>query len=200
MTVIAAFDFDGTLTYSDTLLPFIFFCHGKKTAAWKLAKLAPRLALDVLQGANRQVMKERLLTAFFKDQPIETLKQQAEAFAAQVLPKHLKPEAMRRLRWHQQQGHRCILVSASVDLYLKPWVQQEGFDDLICSRLELDNRGRVTGKLCGSNCRAAEKVRRLLEVLGPKEKYVLYAYGDSRGDAEMLAFADYPFLKVMPDV
>ena len=26
--IVAAFDFDGTLTYRDTLLPFLFFTHG----------------------------------------------------------------------------------------------------------------------------------------------------------------------------
>ncbi|MGH9000745.1 MAG: haloacid dehalogenase-like hydrolase, partial [Acidimicrobiia bacterium] len=50
--------------------------------------------------------------------------------------------------------------------------------------------GRLTGALLGANCRGAEKVARLREWLGGEELEVdLWAYGDSRGDAELLALA-----------
>jgi phosphoserine phosphatase len=44
------------------------------------------------------------------------------------------------------------------------------------------------------NCYGQEKVNRLLEVEPDRKNYYLYAYGDSRGDREMLAFADFPTL------
>ncbi|MCB1149091.1 MAG: HAD-IB family hydrolase, partial [Chlamydiia bacterium] len=60
---------------------------------------------------------------------------------------------------------------------------------------ETDSKGVLTGKLLGANCRGPEKVRRILETFGPKESYLLYAYGDSAGDREMLALADHPFFR-----
>ena len=45
----------------------------------------------------------------------------------------------------------------------------------------------------GKNCWGTEKVRRLQELVGSKEGYVLYAYGDTRGDRELLEYADHPF-------
>ena len=80
-----------------------------------------------------------------------------------------------------------------MDLYLEPWAKLNHFDDLICSRLEIDGSQKITGKLKGLNCWGPEKSRRLLELLGPKENFVLYAYGNSRGDHEMLELSDYPF-------
>ena len=56
----------------------------------------------------------------------------------------LKPQAMKKLQWHQDRGHRCILISASLDLFLVPWATREGFNDLICSRVEVDEKGHVT--------------------------------------------------------
>ncbi len=108
----------------------------------------------------------------------------------------IKPQAMERLHWHKQQGHDCILVSASLELYLVPWAKRHGFQDILASRLEIDQKGRVTGQLIGKNCWGAEKRRRLIELLGPQKYYQLYAYGDSRGDQELLEIADYPFYRL----
>jgi phosphatidylglycerophosphatase C len=63
------------------------------------------------------------------------------------------------------------------------------------SRLEITPTGHATGRLAGLNCWGPEKVRRLIEYAGPKENYLLYAYGDSRGDREMLNLADNPFYR-----
>ena len=50
--------------------------------------------------------------------------------------------------------------------------------------------------LDGANCRAAEKVRRLDEWLAHRQlgDAVIWAYGDSDGDRELLARADHPLL------
>ncbi len=104
---------------------------------------------------------------------------------------------MTRLHWHQRQGHRCVLVSASMDIYLKPWAAAAGFDDVVCSTLEFHD-GRVTGRLAGGNCYGDEKARRLAQLLGEQD-YTLYAYGDSRGDKELLAMADYGYYRWMPE-
>jgi len=106
---------------------------------------------------------------------------------------------MRRLAWHKQQGHRCVVISASLDLYVRPWAIKEGFDDVIATLLDVKGDGCVTGKLSGANCFGIEKVRRLETLLGSREDYSLYAYGDSRGDRELLSFADYAYYRQIPE-
>jgi phosphatidylglycerophosphatase C len=107
----------------------------------------------------------------------------------------VKPEALERIKWHQAQGHRCIIVSASIETYLEPWAKAKGFSDVVSSKVETDENGRITGNLIGHNCRGLEKVKRIEKLLGPKENYLLYAYGDSKGDKEMLDFADHAFYR-----
>jgi phosphatidylglycerophosphatase C len=43
-------------------------------------------------------------------------------------------------------------------------------------------------------------MRRLETLLGPRDGYTLYAYGDSRGDKALLSAADFPFYKKFTDV
>ena len=55
----------------------------------------------------------------------------------------LRPALIDRLRWHQQRGDRCVLVSASPDIYLEEVARYLGFDDLICTRMAVDAQGRL---------------------------------------------------------
>lgn len=162
-----------------------------------LALLSPWLLKDAFTGASRQPMKERVLRNFFGGKAAHEIRQLGIDFAKSHLSKHLKPEAMERFRWHRQQGHLCILVSASIDAYLLPWSQLVGFDKIATSRLEIDSNQCITGQLVGKNCWGPEKVRRLQELVGPKKDYILYAYGDTRGDQELLQYADYAFYRRM---
>lgn len=193
-TIVAAFDFDGTLSYHDTLFYFLLYTHGVWLSLYHFVPLLPTFAAYLLGKLDRQQTKEAVLSRFFSDVPIDAVKEKGIAFSKTKLHKHIKPEAKARLEWHQRQGHRCILISASLDAYLAPWAKEMGFRDCITSRLESVN-GLVTGKLIGKNCRGVEKVRRLDELLGPRERYYLFAYGDSDGDRELLAFADAPFYR-----
>lgn len=192
---IAAFDFDGTLTYRDSLLPFLRFVKGDCVTIKNIFLEIPLFILYLLGKASRQKVKEALLSRFLKGMSKQEIERIAQKFAQEIIPKKLRPQALERIHWHQKQGHRCILISANLDIYLIPWAQLVKFDRTITSKVAFSKEDFITGKLDGLNCRGEEKVRRLFAEEGPREHYVLYAYGDSAGDKELLDIADYPFYK-----
>lgn len=197
-TIVAAFDFDGTITTRDSLLPFLLYTTPWWKTFYKLGRLSPSFFTFLMNKNRRQQTKEDVLTAFFQGLPIDKFCELGHAYAHSTTLKNLiHPEALRRIAWHREQKHRCIVVSAAIESYLVPWSKHIGFDDVICSQIEVSPEGTVTGKLRGLNCWGPEKVQRLTELLGPKD-YILYAYGDSRGDQELLSLADYPFYRQMP--
>ncbi len=193
--VVAAFDFDGTLTRRDTLLPFLLHALGAPAVARHGLVLLPILAAYGLRLIRNGVAKQRVLVRCLSGMYADDLQRDAQRFAASVLPGLLRDEALQRLAWHRQQGHRCVVISASLELYVRPWALVSGFDDVIATRLETLSDGRVTGRLSGANCYGPEKLRRLETLLGPREGYTLYAYGDSRGDRELLSGSDYAFYR-----
>ena len=197
--VVAAFDFDGTLTRRDTLLPFLLHTLGSFEVARHALVLSPTLARYGLGLMRNDIAKERVFIQCLCGMRMDELRQQAENFAKNVLPTLLRKEAMQRLHWHKQHGHRCVVISASLELYVRPWAVKVGFDDVIATYLETREDGRITGKLSGGNCFGSEKVKRLEALLGKRDNYTLYAYGDSRGDKELLAFADYAYYRHMPN-
>jgi phosphoserine phosphatase len=75
-----------------------------------------------------------------------------------------------------------------------PWAAGEGITEVIGNPAELRD-GRVTGRLAGVNCYGPEKVRRLLALNPERESYTLFAYGDGRGDRELLAAANHAYYR-----
>lgn len=191
---IAAFDFDKTLIDRDSFVPFLFFAAGSANTILNLITLFPIFLGFSIGFYSRQQVKEAIISRFFQGIPIDHLEALGKRYALERLDQYLKPAAMRKFRWHKALGHRCILVSAAPDFYLKYWGENHGFEATLASHLAISDQGLVTGKLEGLNCRGPEKKRRLIEYLGPIE-YELYAYGDSEGDAELLSMADFPFYR-----
>ena len=196
--VVAAFDFDGTLTRRDTLLPFLLHTLGTTAVVRQALMLSPTLAGYGLGMIDNGIAKERVFIRCLGGMRMADLQQHGDRFATYVLPGLLRDEALRRLEWHQLQGHRCVVVSASLELYVRPWAIKAGFNDVIATRLEVREGGNVSGKLSGANCYGIEKMVRLENLLGARERYSLYVYGDSRGDKELLAYADYPYYRLIP--
>lgn len=190
--VVAAFDVDGTLTTTDTFVPFVRAVAGPWRSAAVAVEVAP-LALAVAAGrASRDDLKARVVHGTLGGRAVATLRAVGEQHARRIERGWLRGDTTARLRWHQREGHRTVLVSASLRYYLEPLARSLGIDQVLCTDLAVDGTGdRVTGELAGGNCRGQVKADRLLALLGgpPAE---LWAYGDSAGDDQLLALAQHP--------
>ena len=182
---VAAFDFDGTLTRRDTLLPFLATVVGWPRVAAALGTHAYRLVRD------RDVAKELVLVRLLAGLPDEQVREAGRRYARSV---RVQPEMRARLAWHREEGHDIVIVSASLDVYLGEVARSLDVEHILCTTLEVGADARCTGRLVGGNCRGPEKAKRLRAHLGDESdgEIVLWAYGDSRGDTEMLAMADHP--------
>ncbi len=198
LPILAAFDFDGTLTLRDSLFPFLKAVVGWRRFYLGLVLVSPVLLAYALRLIPNWKAKETVLAHFLSGMTEARLQALGERFAAQSLPDLLRYEAIERLRWHQKQGHQTILVSASPEVYLKQWAAMMAFDGVIGTQLEV-SAGSITGRILGHNCYGPEKVCRMRAVLGDLEQYCIYAYGDSKGDRELLSVATYPYYQIFSD-
>jgi phosphatidylglycerophosphatase C len=188
---VAAFDFDGTLVAGDSLPRFLERLLGRRRFARVLIEAAPRMVSGYRRG-GRDEAKAALLGQALAGLDADRVATDGAAFGA-VLATRIRPDMAARMAWHDEQGHRRILVSASLAVYLEPFGQLTGFDQVIATRLEVGGDGRLTGRMDGPNVRATEKARELSARLGPGP-FEMWAYGDSAGDREMLAMANHPTL------
>jgi phosphatidylglycerophosphatase C len=189
---VAAFDFDGTLTYSDSLSPFLRALAGSLRFGAGTIRLAPAMGRFLRSGCrDRQGAKEAVLGRFLSGVPCARAQAAAELYAAGTVDRLLNPHALRALRRHQAQGHRVVIISSCLELYLLPLGERLGVDGVLGTRLE-EKEGRLTGRIAGADCIGEEKAVRLRAWLTQHGGHLLAAYGDSAGDRQLLAMADEP--------
>jgi phosphatidylglycerophosphatase C len=185
---VAAFDFDGTLTRRDTLVPFL----RRTCGPWPIV----RAAIAARGARGRDAYKVALVGRLFRGWPAERLDALGHAYVPTLLAA-LRPGSRERLDWHRRRGHAVVIVSASLGAYLRPLADHLGIDDALAVEFVADAAGKLTGEVVGGlNNRGPEKVARLRAWVdarfGPATDVELWAYGDSPGDAELLAMADHP--------
>jgi len=187
------FDFDGTITTDDSLIKFIRFVVGDTKFAIGMVALSPMLTAYKLKLIPNYKAKQYMLSYFFKGMPEEKFMQVANEYSLKHIDTILRPKAMEKIAWHKEQGHKIVIVSASIECWLKPWCDKHGLA-LIATKLEIKD-GRVIGKFLTKNCYGIEKANRVHEQYNLDDYDHIYAYGDSRGDRELLELADEGFYK-----
>lgn len=184
---LALFDFDGTLTTCETMPGFMRAAVPTRRLRPGRMLLAP-LVIGYRLGAVPGTWVRAGICRFgFRGVPVAELMHHGNAFARDVLPGLLRPEAMARIAWHRTRGDRVVVVSGGLDAYLQPWVHAHGLD-LVCSSLE-QRDGRLTGRYQGWQCVGAEKVRRVRARYDIAGYARIHAYGDTPEDYDMLAMA-----------
>ena len=83
-----------------------------------------------------------------------------------------------------------FIVSASIYNWIKPFASDLGIRDILSTEIEVDGEGCLTGFFSNKNCYGQEKVVRLLEQIPDLENNYLIVYGDSKGDSQLLKYAN----------
>ncbi len=191
------FDFDGTLTTRDTLLLFIRFVCGWWGLVGVLVRYAPLLVLMKLKLYPNWRVKQKVFSSCFGGMTVERFNDYCRLFAEKYRCGVLRPDGVEDVRRALGEGAVVMIVSASVDNWVRPF-----FNDVLPASSVQQNLlvlgtqveaagGRLTGRFMGRNCYGAEKVCRISAVLpAPREDCYIVAFGDSRGDREMLQYAD----------
>jgi len=183
---LALVDFDHTVTTCDTYTRFL---RGLATpeqlaaAKWRVGPWLAGYRLGVVSAANLRTRVTRL--AFAGGEPAQVA-EAGRRYAEEVLPTVLRPEMMERIARHRDRGDTVVLVSGSLDAYLRPWCDRHGLD-LLCNRLETVD-GRLTGRYLGGD-RGAHKAADIRARYDLARYARIHAYGDSREDRPMLALA-----------
>ncbi len=187
---VVAFDFDGTITSRDTFRYFLTRIRGKRALAAIFVRRGPQLARGLQGGDARDQAKRVLCLDVLKGIHRRDAEDAAAATADEVRRSLIRTDTAARLRWHQGEGHRVIVVSASFEAYVSLVAASLGVDEVIATRWDVDTDTDIlTGGLDGPNVRGPAKVRQIEAYLGHPGR-LAYAYGNSEGDAAMLAHAE----------
>lgn len=189
-----AFDFDGTLTTRDTLLAFIRYSCGTGRFLCGFLLFLPMLLLMKFRLYPNWKAKQQVFSWYFKDMAIKEFDALCQQFARDNM-KLLRPQGLATIRQALSERSRVIIVSASVENWVKPFFEEFGDQiQVSCTRIDV-RQDKVTGKFLTHNCYGSEKVKRIKRAFPFRDTYELIAFGDTEGDKAMLAYADKSYYK-----
>lgn len=190
---LALFDFDGTITSKDSLFEFIKFASGKLGFYFVMSIFSPWIIYYVFIKKEGEIAKRKVLAFLFKGKSESELKQLGISFTEKIIPSILLPRALDEINMHKKQGNKVLVISASLDIWLKPWADSMGME-LICTQMEFENQ-KFSGRFATANCIGIEKVNRINSYLKLNDFRPIFAYGNSSGDKQMLELADHKYYR-----
>ena len=205
--IVALFDSDGTLYTGQFGRGMMKYSseHNRKFFAWRYyTGIIPTYILYKAKLTSWERLQHALLAKL--SGLLQGLDQeQAEATLTWLLHDYLLPtqrtDTFKRLRDHQAQGHKVIIVSGMLMPAAEIFREHLKADGAIGTQPEFMN-GKYTGKTIPpliSGATKATKVRELVQSRGWDVDWTAsYAYGDSYTDHHMLNLVGHP-VAVYPD-
>jgi phosphatidylglycerophosphatase C len=190
---IAIFDLDGTLTRSDTLLPYLAGFLAARPARWtRLAAVAAALFGYLIGRLDRDACKERIVLRCLGGASRAELTAYTERFVKRLLDRGMHRDALAALEAHRAHGAHLILLSASPDVYVPEIAARLGFQECVCTELSWSGE-RLIGAFATPNRRAEEKSA-VVRAIRQRRPGRMAAYANSSSDLPHLELTDQPVL------
>ncbi|HEY1899648.1 MAG TPA: HAD-IB family hydrolase [Steroidobacteraceae bacterium] len=192
---LVVFDLDGTITYRDTLLPYVRgYLARSGRSRWRMARLLPTLGAFAVGAADHGAVKSAFIRSTLGGAPREQLAAWTNDFVHWVITQGSSPGALAMIKAHREAGDWLVLMSASTDLYVPQIAHALGFSEAICTGVAFAASGHLIGTLTTGNRRGPEKVRCFTALRQQHPGVQTVAYGNARSDLAHLALADVPRL------
>ncbi|MEI7603490.1 MAG: HAD-IB family hydrolase [bacterium] len=191
--VLAIFDFDKTITVKDSLIDFTIYSFGLFTFMKGIVLLIPILIKWKLGLTSNNIVKEKYFTLFFKNIENDKFNNMCKRYCEKKLTKILNKDAIEKIKWHKEMQHHLIIISASMENWISPWAERNGFEKVIGTIPEIAN-DKLTGLFIGKNCYGVEKYDRLKK-LYDINNYKIYVYTDSMSDRPIMDLAEKKYYR-----
>jgi phosphatidylglycerophosphatase C len=196
---VALFDLDGTLTWRDTLLPFLAGYLARHPARWlRLWQLPVAIWRYAVSDRDRGLLKSRIIRLVMGGDSRRSIDAWAETFVGSLERRgSFRSAALTVLEGHRRAGDHLVLLSASPDLYVPRIGALLGFERTLCTQVawrETAGGARLDGALVTANRRGEEKCRCLTWLRTQYPDLPVVAYGNSDSDLPHLRQADRALL------
>ena len=180
--LIDVYDFDGTIYDGDSTADFVLFCLRRHP---DMVKSLPAIAGAALSLAMKKSSLTQFKSALF-GQMVRRMDLEAEADA---FWKDMKTRAkLGPWFFDTPRDLPIVIASASPEFELRHAAKILGVETLIGTQCDTK-----TGQLIGLNCKGAQKIDRIREVMGDFEVRAMYT-DDAKADGPLLAIASERYI------
>ena len=136
----------------------------------------------------------KILLRLYRNRRLKEFTDGSDTFYREILKPRLAPNILAKVIKHRDQGHSLVLISGSIRYILEPVALDLGFEHLLCTDLEENADGFLTGKPRGPLCLDTTKRHLATELAGRTgiDLKRSYAYGNHQADLPLLESVGYP--------
>lgn len=193
---IAAFDFDNTITIRDTAKDFLFYSFPRSQVMWNSIKWLPFFVLGKFGIIDNEEAKQHLFYMFLQNLSVQQFQEKCTQYSLKRIPQIIRKEAMNKIKWHKDQGHKVVVISASFKAWIKPWAEENNIDKIIATEIIFGANKKIKKNFIVENCYGENKVKHFLKQFPNRDEYELYVYGDNKEtDGPLLNIADHAFYR-----
>jgi len=191
---IAFFDFDGTITNRDIFWDYLFYRLKNGLSPIKLLQSLPVFISYSLKIMNNEKAKQLIFGKLFGGELVDFFQKTVQDYYQTSFSGRVRKDALTKILWHKSSMHQVYIVTANFDLIVQKFAVEQEIKFIATELHIADNV--ITGKFKTFNCYGQEKVNRIKNTVPNLDAFTkIYAYGDSKGDREMLAMATDPFYR-----
>lgn len=198
--VLAVFDLHGTVAAANLLENYVWveMAQGPHKALGDVSGMVGR-SLTYLQAEQRD--RGDFIRSFvrrYAGTSDAAIRELVKTKVAPLLHSRLIGEAVDRIEAHRAAGHRLVLITGQIDVFVEPIAHL--FDEVVAGSMELDDDGRWTGHLATSPLVDEARATWLRRYAREHEMDLRhsYGYGDTYADRPWLELLGHPTV-VNPD-
>ena len=151
---------------------------------------------------HREAQARELVLGSILDKPADEIDQIMRDFHQEIMVPRYRDDARAEVERLKGSGYTTLLVSATFLPIAQACAETFGFDGVVATEMERDERGAYTGRVDQDVVSGKEKLTAATawadEHFGPDGWRIAYAYGDHHSDRALLSAADQPYA-VSPD-
>jgi len=188
---ISIFDLDGTLTKSDTYLPYLVGFLKRNPKRWLKASILPFAAvMFYLKIHDNQWLKTIFLKVILGGETKDNILAWNKIFLDNLFTEGLREDIVTILKKRQNAGDIILLSTASLDIYVPDIQNWFSINHLICTNT-LWQDDCLTGELNGNNCYGLEKLARIKSYMRKHNiSGEVSVYSDHASDWPIMNYAD----------
>ena len=162
---LAIFDLDHTLISIDSDHGWNNFLVKKNLKdKEKFQAKSQKFYQNYLKGVLNMPEYLQFSLEFFRGKTPEEVRPLLEEYALSS-KNSCSPVARQVVKWHQEQNHTCLIISATNYLVSGTIGKMLGFETILATQAELDGSGTYTGKPCGIQTFQSGKIEALEEYI-----------------------------------
>lgn len=201
MKEVVFFDLDNTIVDGFTHSIFARYLFRKKIIGVRVLLVAGFLLTLYKAGIIKNPKKPyEFGLSYAKGHNVAEAKEIIKDFYTSELSNKIFPKIKKIISGHIMSGRKVVIISNQGDLLVKDVAESLGIMDCICTKIELDQNGNLTGKIEGDIVYSSRKKSVAEEFLIRNNLVGAYTWGyaDHFSDVELLRYVSKP-VAVNPD-